>query len=312
MRQFLAISQEPQESVTDYVVRLEKIFSTMRENYPQDLAIVDIPQHLRESFYQGLRKELHQKMTPFYKDNAIPYMQLLTMAREVWTSEDHQAKGARELDLQVQEVVEVLKSLKEQVERTVEHLPAKRLETKWKGLYSCYRCKEPGHWRRNCPKRDHRRGKPASRGGLSQTSSQKVEQPESTDDASQPSTQSTRRPVKKKKLSDRPQYYNPDPVARMFGRANEAKVEVNRISTTCLVDTGATVTIVNEGFCEQAGLRIHPLDQLVTISATGGTPISQLGYAVATLEFPHIPNFSEEVVMLVISDTTDYAEMLHR
>ena len=312
MRQILAISQEPQESVTDYVVRLEKIFSTIRENYPQDLVMVDRPQHLRERFYQGLRKELHQKITPFYRDSSIPYMQLLRMAREIegemWTTEDHQAKGARELDPQVQEVVEVLKSLKEQVERTVEHPPAKRLETKWKGLYSCYHCKEPGHWRRNCPKRDHRRGKPTSRGGLSQTSSQKAEQPESTDDTSQPSTQETRRPVKKKKLSATPQYYNPDPVARMFGRANEAKVEVNGISTTCLVDTGATVTIVNEGFCGQAGLRIHPLDQLVTISAMGGTPIPYLGYAVATLEFPHIPNFSEEVVMLVISDTTDYAE----
>ena len=94
----------------------------------------------------------------------------------------------------------------------------------------------------------------------------------------------------------------------MFGRANEAKVEVNGISTTCLVDTGATVTIITEGFCDQAGLKIHPLDQLVTISATGGTPIPYLGYAVATLEFPHIPNYSEEVVMLVISDTTDYAD----
>ena len=83
MRQFLAISQEPQKSVTDYVVRLEKIFSTIRENYPQDLAMVDRPQHLRERFYQGLRKELHQKITPFYRDSSIPYMQLLRMAREI-------------------------------------------------------------------------------------------------------------------------------------------------------------------------------------------------------------------------------------
>ena len=48
------------------------------------------------------------------------------MAREIegemWTTEDHQAKGARELDPQVQEMVAVLKSLKEQVERTWEVL----------------------------------------------------------------------------------------------------------------------------------------------------------------------------------------------
>ena len=67
------------------------------------------------------------------------------------------------------------------------------------------------------------------------------------------------------------------------------------------------MTIVNEDFCDQAGLKIHPIDQLISISATGGTPIPYLGYTVATLEFPHIPNYSEEVVMLVIADTTDYA-----
>ena len=44
--------------------------------------MVDRPQHFRERFYQGLRKELHQKMTPFYKDDNIPYMQLMRMARE--------------------------------------------------------------------------------------------------------------------------------------------------------------------------------------------------------------------------------------
>ena len=49
------------------------------------------------------------------------------------------------------------------------------------------------------------------------------------------------------------------------------------------------------------------MEQLVTISATGATPIPYLGYTVATLEFSHIPHYSEEVVMLVISDTTAYA-----
>ena len=56
------------------------------------------------------------------------------------------------------------------------------------------------------------------------------------------------RNAKRSKLSTKPQYYNPDPFARMFGRANEATVEVNGVSTTCLVDTGATVTIVNAEF----------------------------------------------------------------
>ena len=49
MRQFLDVSQSSNESVTGYVVRLKKIFSTMQENYPQELSMVDRPQHLRDS-----------------------------------------------------------------------------------------------------------------------------------------------------------------------------------------------------------------------------------------------------------------------
>ena len=235
-------------------------------------------------------------------------MQLLRMARELedelWRADGVQAKEAKETDPQVQEVLAALKDLKKQVEKTIETPPAKKSKTKWKGLYSCYYCGEPGHWRRTSPKRDHRKRGPSHGGGVSQASSQKEEDP--AEEPSQSSTKPVGKSAKKKKLAIQPQYYNQDPVARMFGRANEAKAEVNRVPTTCLVDTGAAVTIVSEDFCDQAGLKIHPLEQLVTISATGRTPIPYLGYTVATLEFPHIPNYSEEVVMLVISDTTSY------
>ena len=165
MRQFLDVSQSCNESVTGYVVRLEKIFSTMRENYPQELSMVDRPQHLRERFYQGLRKDLHQKMTPFYRDHNIPYMQLLRMARDIedeqYTAEGAQVKGAKETHPQVKEVLAVLKDLERQVEKTMDPTPAKKGKTKWKGLYSCYYCGEPGHWKRTCPKRDHRKREPS-------------------------------------------------------------------------------------------------------------------------------------------------------
>ena len=73
--------------------------------------MVDRPQHFRERFYQGLRKELHQKMTPFYKNDNIPYMQLLRMAREfedeLWTAKEIQPKGANATDPQAKEVLAV-------------------------------------------------------------------------------------------------------------------------------------------------------------------------------------------------------------
>ena len=308
MRQFLNVFQHPYESVTDYVVRLEKAFATIRDNYPEKLEMVDKTQHLRERFYQGLKREIHQKLTPSYEDEEIPYVTLIKRARqleaEFYPKEKIAAKGVIEDDPQMQDVIKTLRELKNKVQQKTESNPLQK--PKWKGQYSCYYCGEPGHWRRTCPQRLQRKRRPPnSRGGSTPSSS--YTDSSTTEEDSKPSPSVKRKCTKRAKPSSKPQYYNPDPVARMFGRANEATVEVNRVPTTCLVDTGATVTIINADFCEQLGLEVHSIDGLVSVSATGGTTIPYLGYTVATLEFPHIPHYSEEVVMLVISDPTNYA-----
>ena len=210
---------------------------------------------------------------------SLIHMQLLRMARELedelWAAEGMKAKRANETDPQVKEVLAALKDYKKQVEKTMDPLQPRKARLSGRD-YSCYYCGEPGHWRRKCIKRDHRKRGPSQRGGVSQASSKKEEDP--AEEPSQSSTKPVGKSAKKKKLATQPQYYYPDPVARMFGRANEAIAEVNGVPTTCLVDTGATVTIVSEDFCDQAGLRIQPLEQLVTFSATGGTSIPYLGY----------------------------------
>ena len=67
MREFLNVFQLTTESVTDYVVRLEKAFALLRDNYSKELSMADKTQHLRERFYQGLRQEIHQRLTPSYE-----------------------------------------------------------------------------------------------------------------------------------------------------------------------------------------------------------------------------------------------------
>ena len=59
MKRFLSVYQFPVESVTDYAVRLDKAFAELRDNYPKQLGMVHRTQHLRERFYQGLRKRIH-------------------------------------------------------------------------------------------------------------------------------------------------------------------------------------------------------------------------------------------------------------
>ena len=214
-------------------------------------------------------------------------------------------KGARD-DPQMKNVFKTLKEIRDQIEQRENPAPPSR--KKWKGVGSCYFCGEPGHWRKICPQRTPRKRKTAPRSTRSSEPLVKEEEESSTIEKElKPTPAIGSKSTKKSKLPTKPQYYNPDPVARMFGRANEATVEVNGVPTTCLVDTGATVTIVNAEFCANLGLEVHSIDGLISVSATGGANIPYLGYAVAILEFSNIPSYSEEVVMLMISYPTYYA-----
>ena len=100
MKRFLSVYQFPVESVTDYAVRLEKAFAEIRDNYPKQLGMVDKTQHLRERFYQGLRRRIHQKTTPWYGDGKISYMVLLKKARQLEADDcpptTATSKGARD------------------------------------------------------------------------------------------------------------------------------------------------------------------------------------------------------------------------
>ena len=121
-------------------------------------------------------------------------------------------------------------------------------------------------------------------------------------------SKATRASRKKKRLPLQPQYYNPDPMARMFGRANEAPVIVDREETICLVDTGATFSVISTDYCIKRGLTVYPLEAMVPIVGTAGGLIPYTGYVEVTLRFPHIPGCEEEVPLLVINVTSSDAD----
>ena len=168
MKRFLSVYQFPVESVTDYAVRLEKVFAEIRDNYPKQLEMVDKTQHLRERFYQGLRIRFHQKLTPWYEDGKISYMVLLKKARQL-EAEDcppttATSKGARD-DPQMQSVIQTLQEIKAQIQQGEDPVPNPK--KRWRGRYGCNYCGEPGHWRRTCPTRFQRkRKKPPDHGGV--------------------------------------------------------------------------------------------------------------------------------------------------
>ena len=63
---------------------------------------------------------------------------------------------------------------------------------------------------------------------------------------------------------------NPDPWAKLIGRANEEQILVNGKSVTALLDTGSQVTNISHDYCQVMGIPINPITQLVHIEGTGG------------------------------------------
>ena len=63
---------------------------------------------------------------------------------------------------------------------------------------------------------------------------------------------------------------NPDPWARLIGRANEEIIKVNGHTVTALLDIGSQVTHISQDYCQARGIPINPIDQLVNIEGGGG------------------------------------------
>ena len=74
------------------------------------------------------------------------------------------------------------------------------------------------------------------------------------------------------------------------------------------METGASVTVIDEAYCQRMGLEVQPLTSLVKLVGTSGSPIPYSGYVITTVKFPHIPNYEEDVMMLVIKDQTKWAD----
>ena len=63
---------------------------------------------------------------------------------------------------------------------------------------------------------------------------------------------------------------NPDPWARLIGRANEEKIKANGNTVTALLNTGSQVTHISLDYCQAMGSPINPIEQLVNIQGAGG------------------------------------------
>ena len=65
-------------------------------------------------------------------------------------------------------------------------------------------------------------------------------------------------------------FLNPDPWARLIGRANEERIIVNGNTVTALLDTGSQVTHMSLDYCQAMGIPINPIEQFINTEAAGG------------------------------------------
>ena len=102
-------------------------------------------------------------------------------------------------------------------------------------------------------------------------------------------------------------FLNPNPVAQLVGCANKATVVVDGCKVAALMDSGAQVSNISTQLCEELGLKVQPLGQLLELEGTEGAAIPYLRFVEVNLQIPGIRSYNKDVLLLAIP-TMAYAE----
>ena len=93
---------------------------------------------------------------------------------------------------------------------------------------------------------------------------------------------------------------------RILGRANESDIEIDGKISKALIDSGAMILMLSEGYCDEHRYGIQPLDWLAPIEGSGGADVPYLGYVEVRMQIPGISSFDQDVLILVRHTTTHY------
>ena len=88
------------------------------------------------------------------------------------------------------------------------------------------------------------------------------------------------------------------------------KLKLMEKLSKALIDTGAMISMIDKGYCEDHGYEIQPLDWLVPIEGSGGVDVPYLGYVEVRMHIPGISSFDQDVPMLNSLTTTDYHRLV--
>ena len=89
-------------------------------------------------------------------------------------------------------------------------------------------------------------------------------------------------------------------------RANETEIKIDGIISKALIDSGAVISMMSKGYCDEHGYEMQPLDHLVPREGNGGADVPYLGYVEVRRHIPGIHSFDQDVLMLISHTTTHY------
>ena len=65
-----------------------------------------------------------------------------------------------------------------------------------------------------------------------------------------------------------PDYYNPNPWARILCRAKETDVKIDGVISKALINSGAIISMMSKDYCHERGYEIQLLEHLVPIEGS--------------------------------------------
>ena len=92
-------------------------------------------------------------------------------------------------------------------------------------------------------------------------------------------------------------------MVKLIGLANETFVNIKGESYLALIDSGAQLSALPESLLTKLNLKIHKLDTLIEVEATGGSLVPYTGYVVASLSIPGIKAMNHNSLFMVVNDT---------
>ena len=99
-------------------------------------------------------------------------------------------------------------------------------------------------------------------------------------------------------------YHNPDPLDRLVGEVNETNVLVEGWETRALLDSGSQLSAISWAWVKELKLKPHQLRSILQIEGSGGLEVPYLGYVEAHLKIPEIGAFDQDVLLLIVPDST--------